>query len=172
MSSANGNKFKGNKQKKEERGGKRFANFDTRLDQYARIVNIDGGRHMTVLPLDSIDKKTISVIIPGRFHKRVWFKKDEIIIIANGEVRGKVTENEMNRIRAKFDKLEGDQNNSLIFGDDVEDSDQDDEQLKEKIAIPLQPKKDYDLNKITKQSGGEKPDDGDDSDKSVVFDEI
>jgi translation initiation factor IF-1 len=133
MPVGNGNKFKGNKVKKSARGRKSGqANFDAATDQYACVVNIEGGKHVNVLLLDSVDKKSTPALIPGKFHRKVWFKKDDLVVVmGNGnlmEIKGMVSDSEIPRIRSKFDKLHGNNDRSLIFGNDDDNDDGSDEE--------------------------------------------
>ena len=126
----NGNKFKGNKAKKGARGRKNvYADFDPNVDQYAKIISIEGGKHMNVLPLDSADGTTVHATIRGIHHKKVWFKKDDYVVITyNGniaEVMGKVNENDINRVRGQFDNTGDNKKDNIIFCDDEASDDTD-----------------------------------------------
>jgi hypothetical protein len=124
----NGNKFKGNKPKKSGRGRKEvYADFNPKTDHYGRIVNIEGGKHVSVVLLDSPDTKPISATIRGIHHKKVWFKKDDLVIVRdNGnmpELWGKVSENECNKVRRFFDKNSTQGNNDANIFQNANDSD-------------------------------------------------
>lgn len=135
MPQGNGNKFKGNKAKKGKKRKNPYATFDEKFDQYAKVVNMQGGKHMTVQPLDNLNGCTVLAIIKGKHHRKVWYNKDELIVIRNigkrdnnkdlYEVQGKVQVQENSAVRNKFDKLQGDEDNNYIFADDDEISDSD-----------------------------------------------
>ena len=148
MSGKNGNLFKGNVQQKKQRKEENKEQYRSRNkkksiidviskeDQYAFIDSLDGGKHAKVILIESIDRRPIIAVIPGKFHKRVWFKKGDVVIVSeNGnlfEIKGKANEAEANQIRAKFDK--GDEDESLVFeGEDLP---------------PPQPKRNFDLSEI------------------------
>lgn len=176
MSHGNGNKFKGNNEKKAARGRKnQFADFNQGNDQYAKIISIEGGRHLKVVPLDSIDNQPMMVLMKGVHHKKVWFKKDEIIVISDGEVKGRVNENEMRKIRTRFDIKDNDKDNSLIFGgDDMSDDDDDDDNKGENtkktsgVCVAEQRKIDFDLEKIDNNESQ----DSDQSEEEIDIDAI
>jgi len=127
----NGNRFKGNQQKKTGRAKKNaIADFDKDNDMYVRVVSIEGGKHLSVLPLDSSDKKTIMAVIPGKFHKKVWFRKEDILIVTKSgnicEVKGKIDEGSLSKIKSQFEKMDsGNNSDSMVFGNDNDDSDDD-----------------------------------------------
>jgi len=142
----NGNKFKGNKAKKGGRGRKNvYAEFDPKTDQYARVYSIEGGKHLKVVPLNNTESKPIVALIRGIHHKRVWFKKDDIVVITGDsnlmEVVGKVNEGDVTKVRTKFDKLEG--GRDTIFIDENEFSDE--EEDKKPVSILPQPNRPFDL---------------------------
>src|SRR5579872_6350206 len=138
----NGNKFKGNKQKKGGRTRKEvYSDFDQKTDRYGKIVGLEGGKGISVLLLDSTDGKPVRAAIRGIHHKKVWFKKDDIVVVRGEEIWGKVNDNEVNRIRRQFDTIEGGKGDksSIIFRDvnDFNDDD-DDEEDDKKVENPKQ----------------------------------
>lgn len=151
----NGNKFKGNKGKKGRRRKNPYADFDEKTDQYAKVLSMQGGKHMTVQPLDNPNGETVSAIIKGSHHRKIWYRKDELIVIRTigqlVEVQGKVPMDEINSIRQKFDMLEGGDNCRLVFGDvdNVSDSDDDNGSGSGTRSagrqIPAQPIKDFSI---------------------------
>lgn len=152
----NGNKFKGNKAKKGGRGRKNvYAEFDSKTDQYARVHSIEGGKHLKVIPLNSVDNKPIVALIRGIHHKRVWFKKDDMVVITGDstlmEVVGKVNEGDISKVRTKFEKMEGG-STDLIFIDENEFSD---EELNEDNKIIPQPNRPFDLSELDKENSEE-----------------
>ena len=126
----NGNKFKGNKPKKSGRRRKEvYSEFDSNTDHYGRIVTLEGGKGISVLLLDNTDGKPIHVTIRGIHHKKVWFKKDELVVVRGSELWGKVSEGELNRVRRNFDRLEGKgDGNAIVFqyANDLDDEVSDD----------------------------------------------
>lgn len=147
----NGNKFKGNKAKK-GRGRKNvYAEFDSKTDQYARVQSIEGGKHLKVIPLNSIDNKPIVAMIRGIHHKRVWFKKDDLVVITGDanlmEVVGKVNEGDVSKLRTKFDKLEGGQTDTIF----IDENDFSDDEMAAENQIPQQTRN-FDLNDLAEDS--------------------
>ena len=114
MLHGNGNKFKGTRGKKGRVNA--YADYDAQTDQYARVASIEGGKHMTVLPLNGAAR--LPALIRGIHHKKVWFKKDDIVVITvtSGmcEVKGKAQEQEIGRVRIQFDKSKS---RDPVFGD-------------------------------------------------------
>lgn len=144
----NGNKFKGNKQKKGSRGRKDvYADFNPDTDHYGKILGLEGGKHASVSLLPN--GTTIRAMLRGIHHKKVWFKKDDLVIIRGdsnfAEVWGKVNDNESNQIRRDFDKLEGKNNSSMVIFNESDDSD--DEQ--QTTAKPGMKSQTLQLNSLT-----------------------
>ena len=135
MLHGNGNKFKGTRGKKGRVNA--YADYDPQTDQYARIASIEGGKHMTVLPLNGAAR--LPALIRGIHHKKVWFKKDDIVVITvtSGmcEVKGKAQEQELGRVRMQFDKKSHDP----VFGDTGDLSGSDDEKDNTGDMVPVQP---------------------------------
>ncbi len=126
----NGNKFKGNNAKKGAHGRKEvYAEFNPLTDQYARVVSIEGGKHINLMPLDSTDNKPITALIRGIHHKKVWFKKDDLVVITGignlVEIVGKVNDSDIKKIRSKFDKIDADKIGDPIFDDGENESNDD-----------------------------------------------
>lgn len=119
----NGNKFKGNKQKKAKRTRKEMhAKFDESMDTYGKIVASQGGKHLSVLLLGDTDMKPIMASVRGIHHKKVYFKKDDFVVIRhNGnlhEIWGHVDDSEIRRVREEFNRFENNGNqSSIIFQD-------------------------------------------------------
>lgn len=133
----NGNKFKGNKPKKSGRGRKEvYSEFDSSTDHYGRIVTLEGGKGVSVLLLDNTDGKPVHVTIRGIHHKKVWFKKDELVVVRGSELWGKVSDGELNRVRRDFDRLEGKGDSSAIVFRDANDLDDDDEDAESREVRP------------------------------------
>jgi hypothetical protein len=121
MSGKNGNAYKGNAQKKGCGGRPKkevFSDFDSSTDRYGKIINLEGGKGASVLLLNSIDGKPIHVSIRGIHHKRVWFKKEDLVVIRGSELWGKVPEGDAKRIGRTFEQVQGKgDTNQIIFGD-------------------------------------------------------
>ena len=148
MPTVNGNKFKGNKVKKGARGRKSVqGECDPTTDQYARVVCMEGGNHMQVLSLNSPNKQTIRAKIKGIHHKKVWFKKDDYIVITVdgnvAEVQCKVLDTEIKRVRNEFEKMEGVRGDAIFDVNDFVSDDEDEE--KDNIA---QPNRDFNIDDI------------------------
>jgi translation initiation factor 1A len=52
---------------------------ETDAQQYAKIVNILGDRRVTVMLADNTERLAL---IPGRFRKRVWMTRGDIVLIS------------------------------------------------------------------------------------------
>lgn len=147
----NGNKFKGNKAKKGGRGRKNvYAEFDSKTDQYARVYSIEGGKHLKVIPLNSADNKPIVALIRGIHHKKVWFKKDDLVVITGDsslmEVVGRVNEGDVSKIRTKFDKLDGGKTDAIF----IDENDFSDQETEDNKIIP-QPNRPFDLTELKEE---------------------
>ncbi len=156
----NGNRFKGNTQKK----GKKnpfITDFDANLDRYAQVVDKKGGTQVEVAPIDANGQK-VYVRIPGKFYKKVWFNRGDIVVITKvtdnmEEIKGKAPEHELNKLKNQFDKMNldlGDVKNIVKFAesdDDSDESDDDDENDNKKkgkrvIKIPPQMNRNFDID--------------------------
>lgn len=127
MLGQNGNIYKGNRQQKEERRKKNkeqhkkssIVNSVSGDESYAFVDSLLGGKHVRVTMIDGADNKSVIAVIPGRFYKRVWFKKDDVVIVSeNGnlrEIKGKASESEASTIRSKFGRDKD--SNALVFED-------------------------------------------------------
>ena len=122
----NGNKFKGNKGKKGWRKKNPNSIFDEKVDEYAKVISLQGGKHLTIQLLDSKEKH-VSALIKGSHHRKIWYKKEELIIVRFlenlYEVQGKVSAEETKTIQRLFDKLDGNDNNDIIFDDNTDIND-------------------------------------------------
>lgn len=138
MPGGNGNKFKGNKGKKGRRRKNPYADFDPDVDRYGKVIELMGGSHVRVQPIDCEEKDAVQARIPGKFYKKIWFKKDDFVVITQisnnlSELKGKVSESDINKVRGKFDKMSnGDSSNVIRFaGEDYSDSDEDNEDIED-----------------------------------------
>jgi translation initiation factor IF-1 len=156
---SNGNKFKGNNAKKSFRKKNPYIDFDEKLDEYGKVLSMQGGKHLTVQLLDNSKGKTVSAIIKGIHHRKIWYAKDELVIIRPlgnlYEVQGKVAEDDIKAIQRRFDKLEGNNNGLCVLNDDDDDNDNDDDadnsQRLRKINVDNKDKSDmseFDFNAI------------------------
>jgi hypothetical protein len=131
----NGNKFKGTKKKKGFRKKNPNPDFDERLDEYALVSTIQGGKHLSV-KLFNTGNDIVQAIIKGSHHRKIWYKKDEIVIIRSlgnlYEVQGKVPPDEARALKRQFDKLNTNDNTNtpFVFNDEVNDSDNSEHQCK------------------------------------------
>lgn len=143
----NGNKFKGNKPKKSGRGRKEvYSDFNQSTDHYGKIVSLEGGKGVSVLLLDNTDGKPIHASIRGIHHKKVWFKKEDIVVIRGSEVWGKVSDSELNRVRRDFDRLEGKGDSSTIVFKDANELDDDSDEEENTKKVPVHSAKNCTLN--------------------------
>lgn len=133
----NGNRLKGNAVKKANRVRKKtITSFDKTVDQYAMVDKMVGGHHLEAKTLKN--RTPIIIRIPGRFYKRVWFNRGDLLIITQVaenimEIKGKPSEEELPKIRYQFDKqgrANGDTKNIIHFGD-YDESDEENEDDKD-----------------------------------------
>ena len=96
--------------------------FDEKTDEYAKVLSLQGGKHLTAQLLDSSKDKIVSAVIKGSHHRKIWYTKDDYIIVRPFEnlyeVQGKVPDDYVKTIQNKFDKLDKKSNTSYIFEDD------------------------------------------------------
>ena len=80
-----------------------------------------------LLSQNAIDGKPVHVNIRGIHHKKVWYKKDDLVVIRGMEIWGKVSESDYSRVKRSFELLEGKGDASNIeFGDEGDDHDESD----------------------------------------------
>jgi translation initiation factor IF-1 len=159
----------GNKAKKGKRGGRLTKNptkeFDTEngIYFYGQVKGKLGGNVIEVLLQTG---ETIHAIIPGRFMRKVWFNKDDLIVVSNEtanfyDVIQKITNpviqiEAMSALNIKFDK-----DDSQIFRTNEEDEDIKENDESEKIeqskaelnAIRRKKDKERDLNRRNENEG-------------------
>jgi hypothetical protein len=138
----NGNKLKGNNQKKGVRGKKEvYAVFDENTDKYAKIIARQGGKHVSVIILGDQKKTPVQVMIRGIHHKKVYMMVNDIVIIRGTEVWGKVPDSDANRIKREFNKREGSEDTgNIIFQNENEiNSDDEDENPKSRTKSRTTP---------------------------------
>jgi len=109
----NGNKFKGNQVKKtyRKRKDEYVYDFDEKNDKFGIVTSIAGGTHLIADILDeNNNKKQVRAKIMGKHHKKVIFKKEDLIVInCDGnifEVRGRVNDDDISKIKKQFIKEE------------------------------------------------------------------
>lgn len=104
--SKNGNLFKGNNQKKVMRGKKdEHVEFRSDTDQFAKVLAIEGGKIVRVVTANGDTKQEVRVVISGKHYKKIWFKKDDIVVICDGEIRGKVSDKDFSKARTELSKI-------------------------------------------------------------------
>ena len=133
------NTFGGKKHKKGKKGGRGTKNptklFDTGngIFYYAQVKSKLGGNTLDVLLQTG---ESVHATIPGRFLRKVWFNKDDLIVVSNEtdnyyDVIQKITNpaiqaEAMTALNIKLDK-----DNSQLFRtdiDEIEDEDEDEDE--------------------------------------------
>ncbi len=128
----------GNKAKKGKRGGRMSKNptteFNTEdgLHFYAQVTSKVGGNTIEVLLQTG---ETVHASIPGRFKKRVWFNKDDLIVVRQEsgkfyDVLQKITNPSTMLAASTALNIKIDKDNSNIFRADIIDEESDDEEDK------------------------------------------
>jgi len=101
------NTFGGSKHKKVKRGNRnKIGIFDEKNgNYYAKVLKLHGGNRINV---HLHDGREIDIIIPGKYRKRVWVKKNDLICCTEYEMKWKVeTEGEKYKASKYFvDKSE------------------------------------------------------------------
>jgi translation initiation factor IF-1 len=128
----------GNKAKRGKRGGRMSKNptteFNTEdgLHFYAQVTSKVGGNTIEVLLQTG---ETVHANIPGRFKKRVWFNKDDLIIVRQEsgkfyDVLQKIINPSTMIAASTALNIKIDKDNSNIFRADIVDEESDDEDSK------------------------------------------
>jgi len=128
----------GNKAKKGKRGGRLSKNptteFNTEdgLHFYAQVTSKVGGNTIEVLLQTG---ETVHASIPGRFKKRVWFNKDDLIVVRQEsgkfyDIIQKLTNPSSLLAASTALNIKIDKDNSNIFRADIIDEESDDEESK------------------------------------------
>ena len=126
----------GNKAKRGKRGGRMSKNptteFNTEdgLHFYAQVTGKVGGNTIEVLLQTG---ETVHANIPGRFKKRVWFNKDDLIVVRQEsgkfyDVLQKITSPSTMLAASTALNIKIDKDNSNIFRADIVDEESDDEE--------------------------------------------
>lgn len=126
----------GNKAKKGKRGGRMSKNptteFNTEdgLHFYAQVTSKVGGNTIEVLLQTG---ETVHANIPGRFKKRVWFNKDDLIVVRQEsgkfyDVLQKITNPSTLLAASTALNVKIDKDNANIFRADIIDEESDDEE--------------------------------------------
>jgi len=114
----NGNKFKGNQVRKSKRKDEYVYDFNIETDKYAIVSGIVGGNHLLADIFEGNNKKQVRARIMGIHYRKVFYKKDDIIVInCDGniyEVRGRVNENDIDNIKKQFVKQTDNENTDDI----------------------------------------------------------
>lgn len=177
----NGNKFKGNKSKKERRRRNPDAEYDSDNDRYAKIINLHGDCRVTVEPVDSDEKVILCASIPGKFKKKVWFNRGDYVVINQvvdnkWMVKGKINQKELKKIINMFDKKNNNDDLGVIkFTGDESESNSEEKEVndkhnnKKKQKIAPQPERNFD---IIDSSSDEKSDEKNDEKNDEKSDEI
>lgn len=167
--------------KKHRRGGHKRIDPTCDLeegDRYAIVESRSGGSRINVLTLDN---EHVNATIPGRLYKKIWLKKGNYVIISKFEnmsiIKGTIADNELGKVRKKFEQMGGDSMKSLIsFNYDNQDDDSEDEDdiinveenldsderngSRRSTKQPLpQPKKDLTLDNLNEEEKNVKIDD-------------
>lgn len=134
----NGNIIKGNQGKKDRRKINPHVAF-MEGNSYGKIVKLSGCEHVEVeLATKNEDGlKNITCRIPGKMYKKIWFNKDQIVVVGGSiskkvyELRGFPLESEEKQARKLFDKSSDDNNVDVHIGcgESDDESDDDDEIL-------------------------------------------
>lgn len=184
----NGNITKGNKGKKARRRADPYGDFQEGEDQYGRVYNLSGIDHLEVeltSPNEDGDK-IVKCRIPGRFYKKVWFKKHDLVVVGERfsekiyELKGKVRESDANRVKRMFDSAENDDNDMCvqIGGDENEfEEDHDDVILGIRTRVDNRDKSNGNTNasrteKSNNQTSTQTRDSNDESDSSIDLDDL
>jgi translation initiation factor IF-1 len=126
----------GNKAKKGKRGGRMSKNptsefnTDDGLHFYGQMIGKIGGNTIEVLLQTG---ETVHASIPGRFHKRVWFNKDDLIVVRQEsgkfyDVIQKITNPSTMLAASTVLNIKIDKDNSNIFRTDIVEEESDDDE--------------------------------------------
>ncbi len=79
------------------------ATFDANTDEYAFVVELCGDKHVSAQILDG-HHVIVKALIPGRFFKKVWFRKNDLLVITKldakrWEIKGRVDENNAGHVK-------------------------------------------------------------------------
>jgi hypothetical protein len=169
----NGNITKGNKGKK----GRRRVNPYSELEEgfrYGRIY-VNNGQHVQVeLPTENEEgEKIVSCRIPGKMWKKVWFNKNDYVVIGGKfsdkiyELAGRVMDSELNYVKKMFDKTDDTEDIGIQIGGDENEVDEDHDDMilgvRSRVSVSSKPKKSE-----AKVSISTKKTDGDESDSDSI----
>lgn len=179
----NGNISKGNKGKKARRRIDPYAEYNDEEDRYGRVYTLSGSEHLEVeLASPGDDGETIVTCrIPGKFYKKIWFKKHDMVVVGGKfsdkvyELKGKVRENEVNRVKRMFDGTDNNNEDMCvqIGGDEDEcEEDADDMALGIKTRTTQASGVSRNAKSISEGFNGKDEDDGDSDSSSIDLDDL
>merc|ERR1712070_1081996 len=99
--------------------------FDCQDDNmfYAKVDKLPGTNKLNVILHDGREE---TVIIPGKYYKKVWFKIGDYVVISDGIVEWKVTTiKQINEASRYFSLLNNEEN---IFSNNQENEDEDEDE--------------------------------------------
>ena len=115
---------------------------------YATILDNKGGNSLSVR-LD--DDRTVQVSIPGRYHRKVWVRKGDLICctvdLMLWKVESKKEENEARKLLRHRDDTD-----TVLLGDNNEDEESDDEEDDSWRQIAMKLSSDKALNQAVSQN--------------------
>lgn len=147
------NTIGGKNYKKGKKGGRKSKNPDTEFNTenglhfYGQVLGRLGGNTLQVMLQTG---ETVHASIPGRFMKRVWFNKDDLIVVSNEtdkiyDVVQKITNPATQLIASTALNIKLDKDNSNFFRADIDDiqdeSDEEEEKNDSKASLALLRKK-------------------------------
>tara|TARA_B100001989_G_C24374929_1_gene381306 strand:- start:117 stop:668 length:552 start_codon:yes stop_codon:yes gene_type:complete len=142
MPKFNGNKFKGNGKRKNKN---KIGEFDCQDDNmfYAKVDKLPGTNKLNVILHDGREE---TVIIPGKYYKKVWFKIGDYVVVSDGIVEWKVTTvKQINEASRYFSLLNNDENifsNNNGIEDEDEDEDEDENEINNNLDNENNPESD------------------------------
>jgi initiation factor 1A len=97
------------------------------------------------------DLQICQVIIPGRFRKRVWLKLGDFVVIKSDEICWKVVEaGELAKANQLFN-INAEDNTGLVFGENMGESESEDDDIKKMCVSSFKKKDDDNENKKEKE---------------------
>lgn len=134
------NTIGGKNYKKGKKGGRRTKNPDTEFNTengvhfYGQVLGRLGGNTLQVMLQTG---ETIHASIPGRFMKRVWFNKDDLIVVSHDsdkvyDVVQKITNSAVQLLASTALNIKLDKDNSNFFRADIDEMEDDSDEEEEK----------------------------------------
>ena len=123
MPKQNGNKFKGNSKRKNKN---RIGEFDCDTDNmfYGKVDKLPGTNKLNVILHDGRQE---TVIIPGKYYKKVWFKIGDYLVVKDGIVEWKVTTVKQTNEASRYFSLIDNNENIYINNNEEDEEDEEDE---------------------------------------------